>query len=611
MKKLFSLIFVLTISAGTMFSETIDGIAYNLNEMDLTAEVTSGGNYTGSIVIPRSVIYDTKTYSVTSIGGQAFYGCSGLTFIEIPNSLTSIGYYAFEGCKSLTSITIPSSVTNIGECAFIGCSSLVSIIVEAGNSVYDSRNNCNAIIESSTNTLIMGNQNTIIPNSVKKIGYRAFYGCTGLTSIDLPNSVTSIEDGAFCYCTGLTSITIPNSVTSIGNATFYECGSLTSIEIPNSITSIGHQAFYGCTGLTSVEFPNSVTSIGLCAFLNTGLTSPVYNNRIFVYMPLSYSGAYSIPKGIELIAGGAFCSCTRLTSIEIPNSVTNVGEEAFSNCTDLTSVDIPNSVTSIEKGAFNECTSLTSVTIPNSVTSIGFAAFRECRSLISIEIPNSITNIGNLAFAYCRGLTSVTCFAATPPTLGDNVFYSVDKSIPLYVLTERINKYQSADQWKDFGAILPISAKETETTTVTTTTTESSVAVTWPTIEGAASYELVIKDKESNVICTLTFNSQGQLTSIVFNAPSRDDAPQKTQTAGFSFTITGLEPGTEYDLTITAKNETGQELDKKNVSFHTDGTQGIEDIHVDSDKPVKILMDGHIYILRGEYVYDTEGKMVK
>ena len=144
--------------------------------------------------------------SVTSIGNYAFSGCSGLTSLTIPNSVTSIGESAFYGCSGLTSLTIPNSVTSIGESAFYGCSGLTSINVDSNNSIYDSRNNCNAIIRKSDNTLLFGCKNTVIPNSVTSIGSSAFDGCSGLTSLMIPNSVTSIGSYAFGYCSGLKEI---------------------------------------------------------------------------------------------------------------------------------------------------------------------------------------------------------------------------------------------------------------------------------------------------------------------------------------------------------------------------------------------------------------------
>ncbi|MCI7555446.1 MAG: leucine-rich repeat domain-containing protein, partial [Bacteroidales bacterium] len=140
-----------------------------------------------------------------------------------------IGKWAFSSCSSLTSVTIPTSVTSIGECAFAYCSSLTSIVVESSNTMYDSRENCNAIIETASNTLIAGCQSTTIPNSVTSIGDGAFYGCSSLTSVTIPNSVTSLGESAFRGCSSLTSVTIPNSVTSIGEDAFQACSSIADI----------------------------------------------------------------------------------------------------------------------------------------------------------------------------------------------------------------------------------------------------------------------------------------------------------------------------------------------------------------------------------------------
>ena len=192
--------------------------------------------------------------SVTSISNYAFSSCSGLTAVEIPNSVTTIGSDAFACCIGLTAVEIPNSVTSIGIGAFNCCSGLNTIKVQSGNQMYDSRDNCNALIETATNTLHTGCKSTLIPNSVTSIGSYAFYDCSGLTAVEIPNSVTSIGECAFYNCSGLTAVEIPNSVTTIGEYVFACCSGLTAVEIPNSVTSIGKSAFALCDNLEMVFY---------------------------------------------------------------------------------------------------------------------------------------------------------------------------------------------------------------------------------------------------------------------------------------------------------------------------------------------------------------------
>ena len=397
--------------------------------------------YEYRILITSVIISD----GVANIGNYAFAYCETITNITIPNSITAIGYGAFESCSSLTSIKIPNSITEIRDGQFRGCTSLTSITVESGNTKYDSRNNCNAIIETASNRLVAGCKNTIIPNSVTTIGAFSFCMHSSLTNITIPNGVTQIDQNAFAGCSSLTSITIPKSVNLIGFNAFDDCDALTSITVendntrydsrdncngiietannklivgckntifPNSVTSIGERAFSGRTNLTTIKIPNHITFVGRGAFEDTGWYDAQPDGRLYYdgwllgyknYIP---TGEIIIDNDVKYIADYVFEHCRELTNISIPNSVITIGNNTF-NGSSLTSITIPNSVTNIGTWAFAGCSSLTSVTIGNGVTNIGWAAFSNCSGLTSVTIGNSVTSIDDIAFAGCSGLTSI------------------------------------------------------------------------------------------------------------------------------------------------------------------------------------------------------------
>ena len=454
----------ITISSGMYnISKTIKIRQKGLTEEEYAEQILVYTSSDGMVINPKDAFcFDanivSNTYKngqgvilfdapITYIGNEAFYECTSLTSVIIPNSVTSIEDGAFWNCTSLTSVTIPDVVTEIGARAFYWCTSLTSVTIpDSVTSIGDyAFKNCSSLT------------NVTIPNSVTSIGEETFRYCSSLTSVTIPNSVTSIGDSAFSNCTSLTSVTIPNSVTSIGSSAFSGCTSLTSVTIPDSVTSIGSYAFRNCTSLTSVTIPNSVTSIGECAFYDcNSLTSVTIPNSVtsigecaFYYCTSLTS--VTIPDSVTSIGDSAFSYCSSLARVTIPNSVTSIGGGAFYECYSLKSVTIPNSVTSIGDLAFYYCTSLTSVTIPDSVTSIGEWAFRSCTSLTSVTIPNSVTSIGD-SFYYCTSLTSVYCKPTTPPAGSSSMFSCNASDRKIYVPRASVSAYKSASYWSDYSS---------------------------------------------------------------------------------------------------------------------------------------------------------------
>ena len=403
------------------------GLYYVIDGVNGTACVVAspdGTTYSGgSITVPSSFSYRGKSYRVTAIGNSAFYKCSSLTSISLPEGITSIGGSAFRDCSSLTSISLPESLTSIGGSAFYNCG-LTSIS---------------------------------IPEGVTSIGDYTFNGCPNLESIELPSGLTSIGNYGINSCYSLKSITMHSSVVpSTGTSVLSSCSQLKTIYVPVGASS-AYKAKSPWSSYTIIE-GELVKSGGLYYFLER-----VNKTASVTFAPdgTEYSGSVVVPASITVgsaeysvtsIGDKAFKNCNNLTSISLPHSVTSIGANAFNGCTNVTSISLPNGVTSVGASVFKGCSNLTSISLPETLSSIGDDTFYGCSSLTGVVIPKNVTSIGGSAFADCSSLTSIKMQSATPPATGDYLFIYSTKLDTIYVPYGAAEAY-NVEPWNAYNII--------------------------------------------------------------------------------------------------------------------------------------------------------------
>ena len=466
-RKLVTIVFALFAAASTWAYDFKAGdLYYNItDESAKTVAVTyedyySSNNYTslsGAVTIPETVSYNSTTYSVTSIGGEAFKGCSVLTQVTIPNSVTSIGNSAFRRCSALTQVTIPNSVTSIGNEVFYSCSALTQVTI--GNSV-------TSIGSSAFEYCLALASVRCEATTPPTLGSNCFYN-TSIILVFIPtgtkDAYTAAWGSSYTYVEGegvelTVHVETPGGLTEAIVAKDYipaavnrltVTGTLNETDfsiIKNNMTSLYDLDISGITNTTLSEAVFSGKKTLLQIDLPTQLTAIPAN--AFQSCPIS---SITIPNSVTSIGDDAFSDCSKLTQVNIPNSVTSIGNSAFRRCSALTQVSIPNSVTSIGGWAFYDCSALTQVTIPNSVTSIGGLVFRNCSALTSVIIGNHVEAISYDAFGECTSLDTITCLGGNPPAVSQSFETINPKICKLYVPKTALVDYIQDTVWGAFS----------------------------------------------------------------------------------------------------------------------------------------------------------------
>lgn len=593
MKKFISLFLAFT-AAGTIFASDIKvgAIWYNFDDATETAEVTFKGSeadydnrYKGSVTIPEKVKYNGKEYTVTSIGEEAFFGCEKVTAVTLPNTITSIGELGFYDCLALSKIVIPASVTNIDKKAFWLCLNLLN--VELPTTVETIGENAFRFVPNlkytGTNTDAPWGARALNGVVVGKLVYKdasktELLACAASAQgkLNIPSTVTTIADYAFLYCAGLDSLRLPNSVTTIQELAFYECSGMVSLIVPETVTSIGDNTFYR---VPNVIYEGSTTGSPWGAKSINGFVegTSVYKDetKTELLAVSSSRSQYKLLNSVKTIAANAFASSlSQLTSVTL-GQVETIGDEAFAGC------------------------HVTSFILPATVEKIGTYAFR-CRDLVK----------------------SFVCEATTPPICGFSPFqlYSASKTTHrIYVPAQSLDYYKVATVWKDYkDSIFAITAETGEigAQEIGIKAQDYTALFKWPQFDDADKYTLQIKDKDDKVQCTYNFDGEGHMLLVEFGAPGVDGPRGAAQNLEanykcWQYTVGGLEPKTNYSVTVIAEDASSQELFNKTKTFTTTKIQALESIQQSAVSNQKILRNGQLLIEKNGKVYNAQGAEVK
>ena len=423
------------------------------------------------IVIPESIDYEGRSYTVTEIGKKALDGITWVTSLVLPNTIKSIGDSAFHNCIQIKSFYLDKHVTHVGQGAFINCDKLTSLVVDPENPVYDSRDSCNAIIETATNKLTHGCGTSTVPYGIKTIGRQAFAYCKQLKNITLPNTVKTIEYCAF-QLSGLRNIVFSDSLERIEGYAFVTNAGLSRVTLPATVTYIGEWAF----ALTMLDYisigsNNVYFSAGTNCIIERSTMSIIAGSR-YSYIPYDYNikriapAAFAgciyttdlcLPRGVTEVGEYAFYKCFRAYEINIPEGVTTIGNYAFCECHDAWRLNIPSTLTEIGTGVFQDCQSLRTITIPDNIQHIGKDAFNHCANLRDLTLGTGVQVIDDNAFGRCDSINTITCKAEVPPVMASsNCFSNPDcyERATLYVPSKSVNAYKNTDYWNLFFSTL-------------------------------------------------------------------------------------------------------------------------------------------------------------